>query len=234
MVLIAIMFLVSPASAVIVKVEKITNFNMTFNVDSGHVKCDITIKNLVNNPIVPGIGEIRLQKQEQKKIIVFPVPNTVVLKSVNVSNVRAYSGNAHLPVKIIHRKNYTVIEYEIWKPIEPGKTYTFTLEFNAPSLIDRGIFFKSVTIPVGSDVDICKLEIHPVSSWHLTYSYPEMKNSMWVASIPASHIVFFTAEYSLIPMPTLPVRGYIVFWGALIVMMVAFVVIKKRQKTKSR
>ncbi len=219
-----------PVNAVIVKVEDISSYEMVVNADSGHVRCTITLRNLVNNPIVPGIGELRLQKQEPQKVAFIPLPNTRVVKAVNVTNVKAYSGKTKIPVKVFYRNNYTVIQYEIWRPIEPKGTYTFTLEFYAEDLIDKGILFKSVTIPVGADVDIEELKLKAVSNWHLTYTEPNTNGNCWIAKIPADHIAFFTAEFSLLPLPKLPVRGYVAFWGALIVLIVAVTIALKRQK----
>ncbi|WP_457549981.1 hypothetical protein [Archaeoglobus sp.] len=223
---------VAPSNAVIVKVEEISNYKITVNTDNGHVKCEITIKNLINNPVVPGVGELRLQKQEPRKILIFPIPNTNVAKTINVSNVKAYSGKMSIPVKVIYKKDYTVIQYEIWTPIEPKKSFSFTIEFDAPELVDRGILFKSVTIPIGADVDIAHLELKPVSSWHLCYASPKMNDDRWIAKIPANHMEFFTAEFSSLPLPMLPVRGYVAFWGSLmiIILIIAVVVWLKRQK----
>jgi hypothetical protein len=232
-VLLALVMFVVPSSAVIVKVEEISSYNITVDADNGHVKCEITVKNLVNNPVVPGIGELRLQKQEPKKILIFPIPNTNVAKPINVSNVKAYSGETSIPVKVIHKEDYTVIQYEIWTPIEPKKTFSFTIEFDAPELIDKGILFKSVTIPVGADVDIAHLELKPVSSWHLCYANPKMNNNHWIAKIPADHIAFFTVEFSILPLPMLPIRGYITFWGVLIIIIVIVAVIARLKRQKN-
>lgn len=235
--LIALFILISAvakSNAVIIKVVEISNYRMTVNADSGHVKCEITIKNLVNNPVVPGIGELRLQKQEPKKLLIFPIPNTNIAKAVNVSNVKAYSGKTSIPVKVIYKKDYTVIQYEIWTPIEPKGSYTFTIEFDAPELIDRGILFKSITIPVGADVDIANLELKPISSWHLCYANPKINSDRWIARIPADHIAFFTVEFSMLPLPMLPIRGYIAFWGILIlaIIIIAVVIRLKRQNVQ--
>jgi len=231
--LLTLILLVIPSNAVIVKVEEISNYKITVNADNGHVKCEITIKNLVNNPVVPGIGELRLQKQEPKKTLIFPIPNTNVAKPINVSNVKAYSGKTSIPVKVIYKEDYTVIQYEIWTPIDPKKTFSFTIEFDAPELIDKGILFKSVTIPVGADVDIAHLELKPVSSWHLCYANPKMNSDRWIARIQADHIAFFTAEFSILPLPMLPVRGYIAFWGALILIIVIVAIVSRLKRQKN-
>ena len=232
MALMALMLLF-PSKAVIVKVEEISSYKMEVNADNGHVKCEITIRNLVKNPVVPGVGELRLQKQEPQRILIFPIPNTKVDKAVNVTHVKAYSGNTIIPVKVIQKENYTIIQYEIWTPIEPMGSYTFTIEFYTQDLIDRGLLFKSLTIPVGADVDIAYLELKPVSSWHLTFTEPKMDSDKWIARIPADHIAFFTAEFSIIPLTILPIRGYILFWG-IILLVILFIALKGRKKRRGK
>jgi len=59
-------------------VEEITNYNMTVDLtkNPAHITNVITIQNLVKYPLVPGIGELRLQKEESKKILIIPIPFT--------------------------------------------------------------------------------------------------------------------------------------------------------------
>lgn len=212
-ILIVFLFLITsfPAGAQVIRVEEISNYRLSYDVESKHVVCEITIKNLIKNPLVPGVGELRLQKQGPMKIGILSIPFTNKAEAVNVSNLKAYAGRDIIKANVIYEENYTVIQYELWRPIKGGESYTFTLEFDA-DLVDEGILFKSITIPVGADVDIRNAEIKISSAGHLTYSEPKMENGAWKAQIPANSIAFFTAEFSAIPMPQLPVKGYIVFW----------------------
>ncbi len=208
------------------KVEEISSFRITVDVDAdtlAHVRYDITLKNLIDKPVVPGIGEIRLQKAEPVKVGFISIPFTEERKPVKVFDAKAYSENRNFKVTVEEKEDYTLIVYEIWYPIEPKGELNFTVEYKA-DIVDSGLLFKSVTIPVGTDTDIRNLEITVNSDWKLTYAEPPAENSpMWKANLPAGSIAFFTAEFSLLPLPTLPVRGYVVFWGALLV--VAFVVL---------
>lgn len=114
------------------KVEEISNFKIKVDLDGRtHVRYDITIKNLINNPVVPGIGEIRLQKVQPVKLGFLPVPFTEQRLPVSVSNLRVYSGDKNFKASVEEREDYTIIVYEIWYPIEPDKTLNFTVEYDA-------------------------------------------------------------------------------------------------------
>lgn len=59
------------------KVEEISDFKVNVYLNSkAHVRYDITIKNLIDKPVVPGIGEIRLQKMQPVKLGFLSIPFT--------------------------------------------------------------------------------------------------------------------------------------------------------------
>lgn len=211
------------------KVEEISNLKINVDLNSNaHIRYDITLKNLIDKPVVPGIGEIRLQKIQPVKLGPLPVPFTEERLPVKVSGLEVYSGNKVFKASVKAEKDYTVIIYEIWYPIEPGKTLNFTVEYDA-DIVEKGLLFKSVTIPVGTDMDIRNLEIRVNSDWHLCYADPKLSDDGWRGSLPAGSIAFYTAEFSILPLPILPVRGYIVFWGALLSIAVIATIIGMRR-----
>ncbi|RLI79513.1 hypothetical protein DRP05_03565 [Archaeoglobales archaeon] len=226
--------LLIPANAQPVKVESISNYNMIIEVngDVVHVKNNITLKNLINKPIVPGIGEIRLQKVSPQKIGFISIPFTKEVKPVKVENLKGYKSDGDkIEVKVEDKKDYTIIHYEIWYPIEPGKELTFVIEYDSSDLIEKGLLFKTLKVPVGADLDVERLKLEIKSDWKITYTDPEM-SSYWEASIPAGSIAFFTAELSILPLPKTPFSSYIMFWTAIIVLVVLLaLVVRKRGKT---
>ena len=215
-------------------VEEISNLKIHVKInDSTHVRSEITIKNIVNNPIVPGVGEIRLQKVSSKKIWIIPIPFTEERSAISVKNVKAFTSDGRkIDTDVLYAEEYTVIQYQIWYPIEPQKVFTFYIEYDSPDLIDRGILFKSVTIPVGADVGIERLEMSVDSDWKLCYANPKMSSGEWTARIPANSIAFFTAEFSILPLPILPVRGYILFWGLILAFTIFIAILTWRKRPK--
>jgi hypothetical protein len=201
------------------RVEEISNLNLSVFVnDKAHLRYEFTIKNLIDKPLVPGIGEIRLQKVEPAKLLVIPIPFTEERKAVKVENLKAYSGNMNFKTGYEEKEGYSVVYYEIWYPIEPYGERNVVLEFDA-DLVDRGILFKSITIPVGGDMDIKNLRVSISSNWSSCYLEPKELNA-----VPANHIAFVTAEFSVLPLPLLPVRGYLLFWGILIGIMLLLLI----------
>lgn len=205
------------------RVEEITNLNLTALVsDKVHFRYELTIKNLIDKPLVPGVCEIRLQKVKPIDLFIIPIPFTEERKAVKVENLRAYSGNMNFKTSFEEKEDFSVIYYEIWYPIEPNGEMQVVLEFDA-DLVERGILFKSVTVPVGGDVDIRNINLDIRSDWNTCYIEPkELK------SIPAGHLAFVTAEFSLLPLPMLPIRGYILFWGFVILALGIVIVLRRR------
>lgn len=216
-----LILLIIPACAQ--KVEEISNLELKVFVDEkAHFRYEFTLKNLLDKPLVPGIGEIRLQKVEPVKILFIPIPFTEERKPVKVDNLRAYSGNMNFKTSYEERGDYSVIYYEIWYPIEPYGEKSVVLEFNA-DLVDRGILFKSVTVPIGGDIEMKNVKIDIKSNWNTCYvEYGDLN------SIPANHLAFVTAEFSILPLPMLPIRGYLIFWGLVIIALVAVIVALRR------
>ncbi|MEM1998978.1 MAG: hypothetical protein QW127_04150 [Archaeoglobaceae archaeon] len=182
-----------------------------FATDKAHLKYEIKLRNTIDKPIVPGISELRLQKVENTKLLFFSIPIGEQRKAVEVENLRAYSGNLNFKASFEHFEDYTTIYYEIWYPIEPYGEKNVIVEFDA-DLVDHGLIFKSLTIPVGGDVDIKKLDLDINSDWKLCYLEGD------VTSVPSNHIAFITAEFSILPFPLLPFRGYVLFWGSLLIL----------------
>lgn len=193
-----------------------------FVTDKAHVKYEITLKNNIDKPIVPGISELRLQKVENTKLLFFYIPIGEHRKAVEVENLRAYSGNLNFKASVEHFEDYTTIYYEIWYPIEPYGEKNVIIEFDS-DLVDHGLIFKSLTIPVGGDIDVKKLDLDIKSDWKLCYF------EGGVNSVPANHIAFVTAEFSILPLPLLPFRGYVLFWGFLLMVTAVLAVVLMRK-----
>jgi len=207
-------------------VIKISNFKVVVDVDRDpqHITCNITLQNMVNYPLVPGIVEFRLQKQEPKKLWIIPLPFDKEVKPVKVENLRGYysfDGVQKIPMKtyVEYYNNYSVIKYEIWEPIEKRSNITIFLEYDA-DILDDGILFKTLSIPVGCNMDIDHLNVKFVTKEYTqTYQHPPGDTF----KVPKDTLMMINAEFSILPLPKLPTYGYIVFW--LTIFLLIFVVL---------
>lgn len=195
-------------------VEKISNYSIIVDVDKNpaHVKDTITIQNLVDYPLVPGIGELRLQKQGPKKLGILPIPFTKETQPIKVQNLKGYYAlgdgkTTSMKTYVKYYKNYTVIYYEIWEPIKERGNITIIIEYDA-DVVDNGILFKTVSIPVGCDRDVDNLNIKFNSENTQTYQEPQGNNF----KVPKNTLFIVNSEFSVLPLPKLPTYGYILLW----------------------
>jgi hypothetical protein len=203
-------------------VLEISDMKITVHVaEKAHFKYEITLRNLIDKPLVPGVSELRLQKVENPKFLIFPIPIGERRGEVDVENLKAYSGNMNFKSYYEKHGDYSSIYYEIWYPIEPLGERTVVVEFDA-DIVEKGLLFKSITFPVGSDIEVRNLQISISSDWNLCYREGDAK------SIPANHIAFFTAEFSMLPLPSLPTRGYVLFWITVLALALAVLFVIRR------
>ncbi|WP_457555069.1 hypothetical protein [Candidatus Pyrohabitans sp.] len=217
------------ADGQVIKVISISNYTLDVKVgEKVAVKNTITVKNLIGSPIVPGIGEIRLQKRSPTKVLFFSIPFTENPEPVSVNGVRAYTGDGkQIPVNVTSEGDYTSIRYEIWYPVEPGREFTFVVEYESEELAERGILFSDVSIPVGSDMEIQSINarFHPASGWKMVYS------GRAPGRLPAGGIAFYTAEFSPLPLPDVGIRWSVFLWSlVLLLSLVVFTYITKYGK----
>ena len=214
-----ILLLAHTASGAVIEISEM---NVHVHIaEKAHFRYEITLKNLIDKPLVPGISEIRIQKVESPRLLIFPLPIGESRKDVEIENLKAYSDNMQLKSYYEKHGDYSSIYYEFWYPIEPFGERKVVVEFDA-DIVDKGLLFKSITFPVGSDIDVKKLQTSITSDWNLCYTEGKIE------TIPANHIAFFTAEFSLLPLPMLPFRGYLLFWGIVLAAAIAVIFIARR------
>lgn len=203
-------------------VMKISNFTVVIDVDRNpqHILYNITLENMVDYPLVPGIVELRLQKQEPKKLLIIPIPFQKEIKPVKVENLKGYyslDGVNWIPMKtyVEYYNNYSVIKYEIWEPIEKRGNITVSLEYDA-HILEDGILFKTLSLPVGSNIDIEYLNVRFITNrYSETYQHPPGDTF----KVPKNTLLMINAEFSILPLPKLPTYGYLLFWLSIFVLL---------------
>ncbi|HID47555.1 MAG TPA: hypothetical protein EYH15_02245 [Methanothermococcus okinawensis] len=216
--LLLIIFFIASLTQIHGDVMKISNFTVIIDVDRDpqHIIYNITLQNMVDYPLVPGIVEFRLQKQGPKKLWIIPLPFEKEVKPLEVKNLKGYysfDGVNKIPMKtyVEYYNNYSIIKYEIWEPIERRSNITIFLEYDT-HILEDGILFKTLSIPVGSNMDIEHLNIKFITNrYSKTYQYP----SGDTFKVPKDTLLMINAEFSILPLPKLPTYGYLLFWLSL-------------------
>ena len=224
--LLLIVFFILSLAQIHGEVIKISNFTVVIDVDRDpqHITYNITLQNMVDYSLVPGIVEFRLQKQEPKKLWIIPLPFDKEVKPVKVENLKGYysfDGVQKIPMKtyVEYYNNYSIIKYEIWEPIENKSNITIFLEYNA-DILEDGILFKTLSIPVGCNMDIDHLKVKFITNKYTkTYQHPPGD----AFKVPKDTLLMINAEFSILPLPELPTYGYIVLW--LSIFLLIFVVL---------
>lgn len=197
--LILILLLVPAAQGAVLE---ISDMKTTVHVaEKAHFKYEITLRNLIDKPLVPGVSELGLQKVENPKFLIFPIPLGERRGEVDVENLKAYSGNMNFKSYYEKHGDYSSIYYEIWYPIEPFGERTVVVEFDA-DIVEKRLLFKSITFPVGSDIEVKNLQISISSDWNLCYREGDIK-SHTEQPHRILHSGIFHAAASIAPHPRL-------------------------------
>ncbi len=206
-------------------VEEIEMYNLSISVDGGvKVISRITLKNLISKPIVPGLVEFRIQRQVPMKLLIFPIPFTSDKKPVKISNVEAKTADGkEIKVDIKNHEDYTSLICQIWYPIEPHANLTFLLSYSSEDLIEKGILFSEIAIPIGTDMNIKKLTVTTESKLKKTY---EVLPS---PQIPAGGITFYRAEFSSLPLPKVGMPWSYLIWGLILFVTAGIIIMSKRR-----
>lgn len=189
--------------------------------DTAHVTRTLVIKNQIDKPIVPGMITLVLQKQSPDKIGPLSIPFTSSIKPVNVTNARAKMGDGTVinDVKVTESENSTTIQYGAWVPIEPNQTLTVILEYDSPDIVEKGLLFNTVQYPfTSSSIPVEKAIVETaINGGHVTYASepPAINGNTYVWEKPQLGMGSWgvALEYSILPLPLLPISGGTLIWG---------------------
>ena len=192
--------------------------NITLTGDNAHVKESISIRNVIDKPIVPGYAYTTLKSTSQKEILGIPIPgkknNPVEIKNVEVT----FDGKRLNDVLVTQNDESTVIRYGLWFPISPGESMTVNLEYDSTDFIDPGILFTQGYYPIAANIPInnAVINLNLQDGSHVTYSNSKPdksdKLSTWTLKSLGTDEWLLKYEYSKLPLPTSPVRWSLMFW----------------------
>ncbi|MBW6517010.1 MAG: hypothetical protein K0A89_00700 [ANME-2 cluster archaeon] len=202
----------------IVEVFDEYHVNITVASDSVHVKETLSIKNVIDKPIVPGYAYTTLKRSSQNEILGFPLPGKQT-DPIDIKNVVVLVQGKQLnDVLVTKGDESTTIRYGLWFPISPGESMTVQLEYDSLDFTDKGILFTQGYYPIDANIPINKAVINLVleDGRHVTYSNskPETSNKVttWTMKFLGTDEWNLKYEYSKLPLPTSPVKWSLLFW----------------------
>lgn len=199
--------------------------------DTTHVTRTLIIENEINKSVVPGMITLILQKQSPDKLGPVSIPFTSSVRPMNVTNVKAKMGDGTeiSDVRVTETKNSTIIQYGAWVPIEPYQTLTVILEYDSPDIVERGLLFNTVQYPfTTSSIPVEKAIVEAaINNGHVTYSNEKPvvygDNYVWEKPQLGMDSWGVALEYSILPLPLLPISGGMLVWGVLLVICLIWV-----------
>ncbi|HTY92188.1 MAG TPA: hypothetical protein VMC84_13515 [Methanocella sp.] len=224
---------VQAASQPLVVVEVFKEDRVSLDIGATtHVTRTVIIQNEINKSIVPGMITLVLQKQTPDKIGPVAIPFTSHIVPLNVTNAKAHLGDGTVisDVRVSESENSTTIQYGAWVPIEPGQSLTVVLEYDSPDMVEQGLLFSSVQYPfTSSSIPVEKAVVEAsVPGSHVTYSSetPTVSNGLytWVKDDPGMEPWSVSFEYSILPLPLLPISGGALLWGIILLLCLIWVV----------
>ncbi len=196
------------------------------------VELTATLKNEGKVVVVPGYGRIPLKVSQQERALgLLPLPSerTVngsveVLEAVNVDTGR------NVEALVVVENGTQVIRYALWQPLKPGETSRLRLVFRIDGVVGKGILFDELSFSIGPLSNYVRegsLRVVPPDGLTVTFSDPPSGEGVWDLSGTGPERSFeVTVEFSALPLPRLPVHGYLVVWGGLIVLVLALILIR--------
>ncbi len=192
--------------------------------DVTHVTRTLTIENRIDKSVVPGMITLILQKQTPDRLGPVTLPFTSVVKPMAVGNVTARMGDGTgiSDVRVTETENSTIVQYGAWAPIEPYGTLTVILEYDSPDIVERGLLFNTAQYPfTTSSIPVEKAVVEAaIGNGYLTYSSekPAVRGDSYVWEKPQLGMDSWgvALEYSVLPVPLLPVSGGTLVWGMIL------------------
>jgi hypothetical protein len=197
-------------------VEVWEDYNVTLKVyeDNTHVTEELTIKNVIDKPVVPGYGYISLSSESGSPFLGMSVPFTESVRAMQISDfsARLDDGTVINDVQVFSTDNATIIKYGFWIPIMPGQSRTIILEYATNDIVKKGIIFDEVTYSIQpSSIPIKNAKVEAdIDGKHVSYSnFPAKKNgdtTIWTKNDIINDPWKLNFEYGDLPLPDLPFK----------------------------
>ena len=213
-------------------VEVFSHYDTTLKINSNNtieVNKSLTLKNVYDVGIVPGQIEFKIARGTEGSI-----GNIDILKAHAVDSF----GN-DIKTQVRETGDFSVIILDVYYPLLPGFEYDFNL-FYELSYEPGGIFFKSLNIPLReSTIPIQKGEFKVIlpENYHFTYvdslggtTNINGNEAVWPIKDDNPKSIIF--EYSYLPLKLGGLQGSYVFWIAVNVLLLLFLIYEVRREIR--
>jgi len=231
-----LLFLILVVNLASAQVEVFTEYNTKATLDGDilHVEKELSIKNNAIAPIIPGELHFQLYKAsaDGRKI----APEVRGLMATD------YKGDP-LSSSINQGSESTEVLVNVFEPLLPGFTYPLKVQYDI-DFKPSGILFYEVNYPLEESsipIENGKYTFEVPSGTYVTYApgaeiekNGDRTTVVWEVEDKSQQptLVF---EYSMVPLPLLPMKGVYLFWVSLIVLLLitlVAIIMKKRRMYK--
>jgi hypothetical protein len=204
-------------------VEVWDHYNVTIKVDSATARIteELTIKNVIDKPVVPGYGYISLSKEESSGFFGLPFSSKGAARGLDVRDISVKQGGSQITDVLVKEEgNVTTIRYGFWTPVMPGESRTIIIEYTTDDIIEKGLLFDHITYtvqPSSIPIENSSIRVDLGDNRHVSYSSypPESTGDMvtWERSSLKDEAWILDFEYSFLPIPCSPIKWANISWG---------------------
>ncbi len=183
--------------------------------------------------VVPGYGRIPLTVLKQERLLGLPLPSEMALNgSVEILEAVDMGTGRDVEALVVTENGTRVIRYALWQPLKPGETSRLRLVFRIDGAVEKGVLFDELGFslgPLSNRVEAGSLEVIAPTGATVTFSDPPSSDGRWdLSGMGPGRPFRVTVEFSSLPLPHLPVHGYLILWGGLIFLILVLILIRVR------
>ncbi len=191
------------------------------------VEKDLVMRNIGNNPIVP--GEVRFRMYEVRGSTTVPS---------DIDEIYARDNSRELDARVEKYSDYSDLIVHVFNPILPGFDYpisiSYELEFNPTGILFHEMLFpiEETTIPIRDSVTRLVMP----NRYRVTFAPDtQIEQDGMRRTIEWDGDSELLLEYTRLPMPQMPFRMVSVFWlSVLMVLGVTFIYLNSRRPDRKK
>ena len=230
-ILLCVLILLFTIDVVMGEVVVFDNYETHTTLEKGklHIERVITLKNVGDNPIIPGELHFKLHEIVKGK----KIPSVVT----DFSARNDY--NAELKTRTVQGDEETDLVISIWEPVLPKFSYRINLQYDL-GFEPKGLLFYELNVPVEeTTIPIVNQEhnLYIPTSYYVTYAPDAVvktvsRNGNEYRMVSWQNREDMLLEYSPLPLPKTGVRAVNIFWGVVIVglIMLTFLLHRKMRR----